>query len=203
MAIAAAPPVTDEGPCQPVRRGWTRQEFERFIDLGVFGPEERLELIGGEIIQKMTQKEPHATSTTLVGDGLRVVFAAGRHVRVQLPLSLGEHDRPEPDIAVVVGAPRDYLASHPTAAVLVVEISDTTLGYDRMVKAGVYARAGIAEYWIVNLIDRLLEVHRQPAPMAEQPLGHGYRSIARLTEAEAVVPLGAPQSPVAVADLLP
>jgi len=77
------------------------------------------------------------------------------------------------------------------------------LAYGRTTKAALYARAGIADYWIINLRDRVLEVHRQPAPMADQPLGHHFRSVTRYTEAEAVAPLAAPNAPVAVADLRP
>lgn len=203
-APAAPPDIAALSPPKtPQRRRWTRREFERFIDLGVFGPEERLELVDGEIVTRMTQNEPHATATTLTGESLRLIFGAGRHIRVQMPLALGESDRPEPDLAVVTGGPRDYLAGHPTTALLVVEVSDTTLAYDRAVKAGQYARAGIAELWIVNLRDRVLEVHRHPAPMADQPLGHNYRSVTRHTEDEQVAPLAAPNTPVRVADLLP
>ena len=106
-------------------------------------------------------------------------------------------------LAVVAGGPRDYCEYHPTGAVLVVEIADATLAYDRTIKAAVYARAGIAEYWIVNLRDRLVEVHRQPTPMSHQPLGYHLRSVTRHTETERIVPLAASRAPVVVADLLP
>lgn len=212
MTVAAAPPPTVALPSLPVRattsaeperRRWTRREFERFIDQGVFGPEERLELVDGEIITKMTQNEPHATALRLTDRALNRVFGEGFDVRNQSPLALGQSDRPEPDLAVVTGGPRDYLAGHPATALLVVEVSDTTLAFDRTIKAGQYARAGLVELWIVNLRDRVLEVHRQPAPMADQPLGHNYRSVTRHTEDESVALLAAPHAPVRVADLLP
>jgi Uma2 family endonuclease len=184
------------------RRGWTREEFERLTEMGFFGPEERLELIEGEIVPKMTQNEPHATGVYLVQTALLRIFTTGYMVRVQLPLALGTASRPEPDIAVVTGSPRDYQTS-PTTTVLVVEVSDTTLALDRAVKASLYASAGIPEYWIVNLIDRVLEVHRAPASMAAQPLGYGYGNITHLSAHETVAPLAAPQQAIAVADLLP
>ncbi len=196
------PPVSIE-PTSPRRRAWTRAEFERLIDAGAFGPDERLELLDGEIITKMTRNEPHAVALRLTDRALNRVFGDGFDVRNQSPLALGEADRPEPDLAVVAGGPRDYLASHPTTALLAVEISDTTLAFDRTFKAGQYARAGIAELWVVNLRDRVLEVFRQPAPMADQPLGHHYRSVTRHTDDEAVAPLAVPNAPVRVADLLP
>lgn len=202
MAIAE-PPQTSAGFGQPERRGWTREEFECLAEVGLFGPEERLELVNGEIIRKVTQKEPHVASLRLTDKVLNRVFGDGYDVRSQAPLALGGVDRPEPDLAVVVGGPRDYLASHPTIALLVVEVSDTTLTYDRTTKAAMYARAGIADYWVINLRDRVLEVHRQPAPMAEQPLGHHYRSVTRHTNTEGIAPLAAPNTPIAIADLLP
>ena len=181
---------------------WTVKEFQRAYDLGAFGFDARLELIEGEIIRKMPQKEPHAWTIQAVDAALRGAFATGHSVRVQLPLVFGSYSKPEPDVAVVIGSFNDYKRKHPTTAVLAVEVSDSTLLQDRTAKAGVYARAGIEEYWIVNLPDNVLEVHRQPAAMADQPLGHHYRSIVRLTAADTITPLGAPDSVVAVASLL-
>ena len=181
---------------------WTVKEFQRAYDLGAFGFDARLELIEGEIIRKMTQNEPHAWTIQAVDAALRGTFATGHSIRVQLPLVFGSYSKPEPDVAVVTGSFNDYKRKHPTTAVLVIEVSDSTLLQDRTAKAGIYARAGIEEYWIVNLPDNVLEVHRQPAPMADQPLGHHYRSIIRLTTADTITPLGAPDSVVAVASLL-
>lgn len=187
----------------PPRRAWTREEFQRMADLGFFGPEERLELIEGEIIKKMTQNSPPATSITLMQDLFRQMFSTGYVVRIQLPLALGESSQPEPDVAVVTGAVRDYAEAHPTTAVLIVEVSDTTLQLDRTTKAALYARAGIEEYWIVNISERILEVYRQPAAMPGQPLDHHYRSLMRYTETDTVSPLEAPQATIEIADLLP
>jgi len=199
---AAAPPVSVE-PISPRRRAWTRAEFEHLIDAGAFGPDERLELIDGDLVCVPLLSPAGATSISLTSRVLHGLFAKRGDVRTRMPLALGEADRPEPNLAVVAGGPRDYLASHPKAALLVVEISDTTLAFDRTFKAGQYARAGIAELWIVNLRDRVLEVFRQPAPMADQPLGHHYRSVTRHTDEETVAPLAAPDAAVGVADLLP
>jgi hypothetical protein len=186
------------------RRLLTRHEFELGGSTGVFGPEERLELIGGEVIGKVSpQRPPHASGTRRVQEALRRCFRDGFDVRVQLPLALDLMHEPEPDLAVVPGSIRDYEREHPTSAVLIVEVSDSTLAFDRTVKASLYASAGIAEYWVLNLPDRVLEVHRQPAAMAEQPFGHHYRSVTRLTESDAVTPLAAPHHALGVADLLP
>jgi Uma2 family endonuclease len=118
-------------------------------------------------------------------------------------LILGPRSKPEPDLAVVVGSFNDYKRIHPATATLVVEVSDSTLATDRTTKAALYARAGIEDYWIVNLPDGVLEVHRQPAPMTGQPLGHHYRSIIRLTAADTLSPLARPASAIVVASLLP
>lgn len=181
---------------------WTVKEFQRAYDLGVFGFDTRLKLLEGEIIRKMPQNEPHTWAIRAMEEALRRAFASGHDVQNQLPLVFGTRNKPEPDVAVVAGSFDDYKSKHPSTAVLVVEVSDSTLLQDRTAKAGVYARAGIEEYWIVNLPDNVLEVHRQPAPMADQPLGHHYRSIVRLTAADTISPLGAPDSVVAVARLL-
>ncbi len=185
------------------RRLLTRAEFELGGSSGLFGPEERLELIGGEVVSKVApQHAPHATGVALVLQALQRAWP-NAYARVQLPLALGLMHAPEPDVAVVSGSIRDYEREHPTTAVLVVEVSDSTLAFDRSVKAALYASAGIAEYWILNLPDRVLEVHREPAAMTDQPFGHHYRSITRLTEAEQITPLGAMAHSLRVSDLLP
>jgi Uma2 family endonuclease len=125
------------------------------------------------------------------------------HGRLQAPLHLGPRSAPEPDAAVVPGGPRDYTATgHPTTALLIVEVSDTTLSYDRGRKASLYARAGIADYWILNLVQQL-EVHRWPVPDPTQHYRHGYADVLILTPQDHIAPLAAPKKRVAVADLLP
>ncbi len=186
----------------PSKLGWTVEEFERLFDAGFFAPDARLELIEGEVLEKMTQNEPHAVALSLTEFALSGVFA-NCYVRTQQPMILGETSKPEPDLAVVTGAPRDYLASHPTTAELVIEISDATLRADQTTKSALYARAQIAEYWIVNLVDRTLEVRRQPSAMQGELLGHGYRSTQILLPGETIAPLGAPASIIGVDELLP
>lgn len=186
-----------------VRRGWTVNEFEKLFDIGFFAPDARLELIEGEVWEKMSQNEPHAHSILLTQYKLLHVFADGYLVRIQIPLILGESSKPEPDAAVVRGSLRDNDVLRPTVVELVVEISDSTLRADQTTKAALYARAQIAEYWIVNLVDRTLEVRRQPSPMEGELLGHGYRSMQILLPGESIAPLGAPDSVIGVDELLP
>lgn len=189
---------------EAVHRLLTVDEFDRAWSAGVFGPQERLELIEGEVIRKLSpQESPHATATSLVAEALCAAFGVGCYVRTQLPLQLDAYSKPEPDVAVVRGQIRDYARVHPTTALMVVEVSDSTLTYDRDRKAELYAAAGIQEYWIVNLNDRILEVHRQPVEVGSGSSRFGYESITHYSESESVTPLGALDATIAVSDLLP
>ncbi len=173
------------------------------VEAGVFPPDERVELIDGEVLQMTPQGAAHATALLLVAEGLRLAFGTGTHVRVQLPLGLDPTSEPEPDVTVVVGSLRDYRDAHPTSALLVAEVADRTLLYDREQKGSLYARAGVADYWIVNLLDWCVEVCRDPTPMPQARYGSGYRSQLRLSRGDHISPLAASQARVAVTDLLP
>ena len=181
---------------------WTRVEYERLIDLGAFRPGEPLELVGGALVVREPQGGPHATAVGLAEDVLRQVFGAGWTVRAQSPIALDEDSEPEPDIAVVPGSRRDYSRGHPSHPVLIVEVADSSLEFDRREKASLYARAGIADYWIVNLLDNLLEVYRDPVADPGRPYGWRYGSTLTLRAGDLVAPLAAPATPVAAADLL-
>jgi Uma2 family endonuclease len=184
-------------------RRWSREEYEKMIECGVFPPGTRAELIDGEILDMAPQHSPHAVAISLAHEGLKEAFGAGYTIRPQLPLALDPYSEPEPDIAVVPGSARDYVAGHPAGALLVVEIADSSLTYDRQQKAGLYARAGIADYWIVNLIDRKVEIHRAPAPAAAAPFGWAYSSVESHATGGQLTPLAAPNARIPVADLLP
>jgi Uma2 family endonuclease len=189
----------------PTKR-WTRLQYDRLIESGVFQPGDRIELIGGELIVREPQRTPHSTAIELALDALRAAFGPGWRVRVQLPVALDEESEPEPDIAVVPGSPRDYLPSHPSNPVLIVEAAESSLTLDREIKGSLYARAQIADYWIVNLVDHVLEVlevYRDPVAAHASPYGWRYASVTTLQGADVVTPLAAPRSRVAVADLLP
>ena len=165
----------------PVRtKRWTRLEYERLIDLGAFAPEERLELLGGQLDVREPQGRPHATGIRLVARALRAVFGPDWNIEAQLPVALDEESEPEPDIAVVTGGPRDYIASHPSRPELVVEVALASLALDRGEKASLYARAGVADYWIVNLVDNVLEVYREPVADPHGAYGWRYASMATL-----------------------
>lgn len=182
-------------------RLWTRKEYERLIAGGIFQPEERLELIEGKIVQKGSQGSAHATAVTLVEHALRKVFGPNDILRIQMPLALDPDSEPEPDVAVIQGSPRDYRDENPHHAEFVIEVADTTLAYDRSRKAAVYARAGIQEYWILNLIDRQLEVYRQPR--SEHSGMAAYQESRILSDSESLSLFRFPQETIQVADLLP
>ena len=187
----------------PSPHNWTVNEFERLFELGLFAPDKKFELLEGEIFQKMSQNAPHIRAILMAQYKFLQVFGSYHLVCVQVPLILGENSKPEPDIAIVQGTLNDLDVVPATTAELVVEISDSTLVQDQTTKAAIYARAQIAEYWIVNLVERRLEVRRQPAAMPGELLGHGYRFTQILLPGERIAPLGAPDSAIGVDELLP
>lgn len=182
------------------RRRWTRDEYYRLLDVGILGEDDRVERIEGEIVELAPEHAPHAGHVDLARDVLARAFGTGYTVRVQHPLTLVDSD-PEPDLAVVPGRPGDYLHRHPTTAHLVVEVSQSTLSYDRTDKTAVYARARIPEYWILNLVDRQLEVHRQPGDWPDG--GSAYRQREVVRPGQTVRPLAIPHVAIDIADLLP
>ena len=175
---------------------WTREAYDRAVEAGVFGPDDRLELIDGALFAMTPRGSRHAAIVDQAGEVLRAAFGAGCRVRIQSPLAAGDDSEPEPDLAVVPGRALDYVAAHPATALLVVEVSDDSLRRDRTLKQRLYARQGIPEYWIVALPDARLEVHRDPAAT-------GYRTVLTRRAGETITPLLRPSAVVPVSDLLP
>lgn len=175
---------------------WSRDVYDRAVEAGVFGPDDRMELIEGELVMTAPHGSRHATAIRLVDRVLTRVFGEDCIVQCQLPLAIADDSEPEPDVAVVEGEIADYRDTHPSAALLVVEVADDSVRRDRMVKRRLYARCGIPEYWIVSLPDACLEVYRHPA-------GDDYREITVLGAGETVTPLARPAATIAVSDLLP
>ena len=143
-------------------RRWRRVEYERLVDLGAFDDDEPVELIGGQLIVAEPKGSEHATGVEMAGDALRAALPAGWIVRGQNPVSLDDESAPEPDIAVVQGSHADYRDAHPARPALIIEVAESSLAFDRVEKGSLYARAGIVDYRIVNLVDRVLEVYRDP-----------------------------------------
>ncbi|HEY2895310.1 MAG TPA: Uma2 family endonuclease, partial [Pirellulales bacterium] len=134
---------------------------------------------------------------------MRAAFGPNHCVRPQMPLVLGLSTDPVPDIAVVPGTPRDYAAIQPRTALLMVEIAESSLGYDTREKSSLYAAAGITDYWVLDLPHRALHVFRDPAQDPSQMFGGIYRSRARLDVSDSVSPLAAPAAKIAARDMLP
>lgn len=183
-------------------RRWRRVEYGRLVDLGVFQGDP-VELIAGQLVVAEPQGTYHATAVGTGDDVLRSVLPPGWIVRAQMPVALDDESVPEPDLVVVPGNRADYRESHPARPALVVEVADSSLDFDRQQKGSLYARAGVQDYWIVNLIDRVLEVYRDPGPEPSAPYGWRYRSVATLTPPAVVAPLALPSARIAAAAMLP
>jgi Uma2 family endonuclease len=188
----------------PIRnRRWTRNEYDHLIKIGFFQENEPIELLGGQLIVAEPKGTPHSTAIALTVEALRVAFGPGWLIRVQDPVALDDESEPEPDVVVVPGSPRDYLAEHPVRPAVLVEVAESSLGFDRGHKGSLYARAGVADYWIVNLVDEALEIYRQPALDRSAEFGWRYLDVQVLRPGAFVSPLSRPDVTVAVADLLP
>ncbi len=181
---------------------WTRHEYHRMAELGFFEGR-RVELIEGQVIDMAAMKSPHAAAIDLVDEALKVLFSAGYYIRQQKPFVVSDISEPEPDVAVVLGAVRDYAKAHPTSAALIVEVADTSVSYDRKEKGSLYAKAGVADYWILNLVKRQLEVYRQPLEDDQATYGWQYGEKIIYRPGQRVAPLAAAGNGVAVDDLLP
>ena len=184
-------------------RRFKRVEYEKLVENGFFMPGERVELIDGLLIVAEPQSSIHYTTIRAIEQELRHAFGEGWDVRTQAPIALDDNSEPEPDVAVVCGNFQDYRFAHPGDPVLVVEVALTSMRLDRRHKSSLYARAGRAEYWIVNLVDRVLEVRRDPVPSSSTPYGWDYAAVETLRPGDIVRPLAAPTAEIAVADLLP
>jgi Uma2 family endonuclease len=183
-------------------RRFSRAEYERLIDLGVFQPGEAIELIGGELMVAEPQGAAHYTAIRKTAKALEAAFGPGWEVRTEGPIGLDDDSEPEPDVAVVPGNPDDYGRAHPSRPALTVE-AESSLGADRQRKGSLYARAGLPDYWVLNLVDRVLEVYREPAPDPAAPFGWRYTRREVLDASAQVTPLAAPGASIPVSHLLP
>ncbi len=186
-------PSSHPAPAGPRPLHWTCAEFHRFGDMGVFEGR-RAMLIDGVILEEGPMNPPHAITLELVEEALRAAFGPGWRIRGQSPLVLGQDLDPEPDFAVMAGTPRGS-SGHPTTADLVVEAADSSLDFDTNEKRLLYARAGIREYWVVDINGRRLLVYRDPQ-------AGDYATQQALGPTDTILPLAAPAAAVRVADLL-
>jgi Uma2 family endonuclease len=151
---------------------FTAVEYNRLVEGDAFEPDERLELLDGYLVRKMPHNEPHATAIAMLQDIFIVLLKEPWRFRVQLPVSLSGDSVPEPDLAVVLGPQRRFLKHHPRPADigLLIEVSESTLDQDRGIKQRLYANEMIPEYWIVNLVERVVEVYSEP--QSDNPAGY-------------------------------
>ena len=158
---------------------YTSERYFRLVEERVLQEDDRVELLEGVIVSMAPQSPRHAGTVWHVHRVITVVVGERAVVRAQLPLVLGTHSVPEPDVAVVAGPATLYLRRHPTAALLVVEVAESSLAQDRITKAAIYAAAGVPEFWIVNLRASQIEVSRAPDREAGR---YTTRSVARRGE---------------------
>ena len=182
---------------------WRRVEYERLVGTGFFRPGDPVELVGGQLIVAEPRGSRHFAAVQAMEEALRAAFGRGWQIRGQGPLALDDESEPEPDVAVVAGSFRDYVHGHPSRPALVVEVSESSLALDRDHKGSLYARAGLADYWIVNLVDQSLEVYRDPVPDPATPFGWRYRSVEVLRGEAFVSPLASSGARIRVHDVLP
>ena len=161
--------MTARAAVAPTPYRFTRDEYYRMGDAGLF-INKRVELLDGEIITMPPQNPPHAGVLTLVPSVLMRVLGASVAIRIQLPIVLDDWSEPEPDIAVCQPDPDSYMFAHPKAdqVMLLIEVAGSSLPYDRGQKTAAYARSSIPEYWIINLVDRKIEMFSDPDPVAQR-----------------------------------
>ncbi len=187
-------------PPQPPRKRWTRPECA-FLESSGLLDQQRLELVEGELINKMGKNRPHVNSATLLMSWLMQTFGP-LFVQSGAPIDVAPEDNPtnepEPDIIVLKRELSHFPSANPKPEDLrlVVEVADTSLQFDLTTKAALYARAGVAEYWVLDVVGRRLLVHREP-------VAGRYASVVAYSEGESVAPLAAPEQPFRVADAFP
>jgi Putative restriction endonuclease len=171
------------------------------VDAGLFHGEP-VELIGGQLVVAEPQGTYHSSRIGGAGDTLRSALPPGWLVRVQMPLALDDESAPEPDLALVPGTWADYERIHPTRPALIVEVAESSLVFDRREKGSLYARAGVADYWILSLIERVLEVYRDPVPDTTAPYGWRYGTVERVAPLAVASPLALPSVRIPVRAVL-
>ena len=161
------------------RRKFSINEYHQLIDLGFFTENDRIELIRGEIIEMSPKRTPHSVCNSLLWKQLYELVGKQAEIRVQEPIILSSNSEPEPDVVIAKKKTDNYLSGHPTVEdiILAIEISDSTLQYDRETKLPLYAEAGINNYWIVNLVDNRLEVYTNPFDDIQNKFDYRHKSI--------------------------
>jgi Uma2 family endonuclease len=157
--------VQEAAPVQITRYSFTVAEYQRMGQAGIFSEDDRVELVNGEIVKISPIGEPHAACVGRLTQALTLLLRRSAIVWVQNPIVLDDYSEPQPDVAILRPRADFYGQAHPKPedVLLVIEVSDSTLGFDRKVKVPLYAAAGIAEVWLVNLPEERIEVYSGPA----------------------------------------
>jgi Uma2 family endonuclease len=184
----------------PAPHRWNVDDFFRASEAGIFDSQ-RVELIEGELIDMPSQKDPHAWAISRLVRSLLEMFPDPYWIKIQATLRFTDYSAPEPDIAVMSGPPSPPAIETPRP-LLIVEVSETTLSYDRGAKASLYAANGIADYWVADVIAKQLYVMRKPSRDPAKRYGWGYTEIAILTVGDTLAPLAKPDTGVAVQSFL-
>jgi Uma2 family endonuclease len=174
---------------------WSAEIFQHAGEVGLFG-DNRVELVEGQVFEMSPMGTPHAIALMLLFGEMSRVVGDRYPVLIQGPLALSDKSQPFPDAAILKGQPRDYAGGLPAGALLVIEISESTLSFDRGVKARMYSAAGIEEYWILNLVDHTMEVFRKPISG-----GYGEKMVAN--KGDLLSPLAAPELVFEAGNLIP
>ncbi|MGH2351997.1 MAG: Uma2 family endonuclease [Chloroflexota bacterium] len=179
------------------RRRFTVEEYYRMAEVGILTPDERLELLEGNIVRVIGNSSRHGAGVIRGNRLFSRSITDQALVSVRNPVRLDKYSEPEPDLALLRPRTDFYAAAHPEPedVLLVIEVADTSLFTDRQTKVPLYAVAGIPEAWLANLVERVLEVYRQPGRQ-------GYQDVLRLRPSESVSPLAFPDLTISVADLL-
>jgi Uma2 family endonuclease len=201
MTVSLLEEVSPVESSEPTPRRWSVDEYYRMVEAGFF-QDQRVELVEGEVLRMAPQNIGHSVGIDLVSDVLREAFGKKYWIRIQMPLRVSDNTELEPDVAVVAGRSRDH-KEQPSSALLAIEISQATIRFDRGKKAALYAKAGVKDYWILNLKDRCLEVYRDPTADVADPSGWRYASVTRVLADQKVAPLARPGNEIAVSDMLP
>jgi Uma2 family endonuclease len=173
------------------QRPLRREEYERMIAAGFFR-DERVELIRGLVVEMSPQTAPHADVIQALTQLLLPPLVGRASVRARLPYAASDDSLPEPDFAIV--APVRHRTAHPDRAFLLIEVADSSLSLDRQEKAELYARAGVPEYWVVNVAARIIERHSEPADGV-------YARLTPFRRGETIQPLAFPDVAVGVDDV--
>lgn len=194
-------PLANQEVASPKVKRWNREEYYRLAELG-FIPEKHVELIDGVICEVSPHSFDHYWSIEVVARLLEKHFGDSYWVRRQGPCVHGDWSEPEPDITVARGSIEEF-SDHPSTAVLAVEVSKTSLAFDKGRKASLYAAMEVPDYWVLDLNNRQLWVHRNPIADESVPFGHRYSDVTVISADGSIAPLEQPESAIAVAQMLP